>query len=178
MGSVPELQRFPGEGNGNPLQDSCLENPMDRGAWSQRVRQDWTTEHTHNIERCLFFFLIWNIIYFSHNLWEQSLYTVLNHCEICLPSLELWLSNKEKCKRLYFGLFFFLVRNTAQTLPQTHRFEQTLVSILWLLLHVFSRAYDFCLENSRSGFLWALSRWISETTAHNIDLFPVNEAHN
>ena len=32
-GSVPELGRFPREGNGNPLQYSCLENPMDRGAW-------------------------------------------------------------------------------------------------------------------------------------------------
>ena len=29
--SVPGLGRSPGEGNGNPLQDSCLENPMDRG---------------------------------------------------------------------------------------------------------------------------------------------------
>ena len=29
--SVPGLGRFPGEGNDNPLQDSCLENPMDRG---------------------------------------------------------------------------------------------------------------------------------------------------
>ena len=32
-GSSPGLERFPGEGNGNPLQDYCLENPMDRGAW-------------------------------------------------------------------------------------------------------------------------------------------------
>ena len=30
MGSIPELGRSPGEGNGNPLQYSCLENPMDR----------------------------------------------------------------------------------------------------------------------------------------------------
>ena len=32
MGSIPGLGRSPGEGNGNPLQYSCLENPMDRGA--------------------------------------------------------------------------------------------------------------------------------------------------
>ena len=32
-GSIPGLGRSPGEGNGNPLQCSCLENPMDRGAW-------------------------------------------------------------------------------------------------------------------------------------------------
>ena len=40
----PGLGRFPGEGNGYPLQYSCLENPMDRGAWrSQGVRHDWVT---------------------------------------------------------------------------------------------------------------------------------------
>ena len=36
---------FPGEGNGNPLQYSCLENPMDRGAWwatVHRVTKSWT----------------------------------------------------------------------------------------------------------------------------------------
>ena len=33
MGSVPGLGRSPGRGYGNPLQYSCLENPMDRGAW-------------------------------------------------------------------------------------------------------------------------------------------------
>ena len=36
LGSIPELGR--GEGNGNPLQYSCLGNPMDRGAW-------WATVH-------------------------------------------------------------------------------------------------------------------------------------
>ena len=33
LGSIPGLGRSPGEGNGNPLQYYCLENPMDRGAW-------------------------------------------------------------------------------------------------------------------------------------------------
>ena len=33
LGSIPVSGRSPGEGNGNPLQYSCLENPMDRGAW-------------------------------------------------------------------------------------------------------------------------------------------------
>ena len=46
LGSIPGSGRFPGEGNGNPLQYSCLENPMDGGTWwatvhgSQRVRHD------------------------------------------------------------------------------------------------------------------------------------------
>ena len=33
LGSIPGSGRSPGEGNGNPLQYSCLENPMDRGTW-------------------------------------------------------------------------------------------------------------------------------------------------
>ena len=33
LGSIPELERSPGGGHGNPLQNSCLENPMDREAW-------------------------------------------------------------------------------------------------------------------------------------------------
>ena len=36
-GSVPGSGKYPGERNGNPLQDSCLENPMDRGAWQAIV---------------------------------------------------------------------------------------------------------------------------------------------
>ena len=38
LGSIPGSGRSPGEGNGNPLQYSCLENPMDGGAW-------WATVH-------------------------------------------------------------------------------------------------------------------------------------
>ena len=38
LGLIPGLGRFPGEGNGYPLQYSFLENPMDRGAW-------WATVH-------------------------------------------------------------------------------------------------------------------------------------
>ena len=38
VGLIPGLGRFPGIGNGNPLQYSCLGNPMDRGAW-------WATVH-------------------------------------------------------------------------------------------------------------------------------------
>ena len=46
LDSIPGLGRCPGEGNGNPLQYSCLENPMDGGTWwatvhgSQRVGHD------------------------------------------------------------------------------------------------------------------------------------------
>ena len=39
LGSIPELRKSPGEGNGYALLFYCLENPMDRGAW-------WVTVHT------------------------------------------------------------------------------------------------------------------------------------
>ena len=38
VGSIPRSGRYPGGGNGNPFQYSCLENSMERGAW-------WATEH-------------------------------------------------------------------------------------------------------------------------------------
>ena len=44
-GSIPGLGRYPGEGNGNPLQQSCLENPMEGGAWwatIHGVAESWT----------------------------------------------------------------------------------------------------------------------------------------
>ena len=37
LGSIPGSGKSPGEGNGNPLQYSCLENPMDRGSWQATV---------------------------------------------------------------------------------------------------------------------------------------------
>ena len=37
VGLIPGLGRSPGEGNGNPLQYSCLGNPMDRGAWQAGI---------------------------------------------------------------------------------------------------------------------------------------------
>ena len=46
LGSIPASGRSPGEGNCNPLQYSCLENPMDGGAW-------WATRHYINI------YLLW-----------------------------------------------------------------------------------------------------------------------
>ena len=38
-GSIPESEKYLGEGNGNPLQYSCMENPMDRGTWQATVHR-------------------------------------------------------------------------------------------------------------------------------------------
>ena len=56
-GSIPESERSPGEGNGNPLQYSCLENSMDRGAskaivrgvTQSRMRRKWLSTHAYGV---------------------------------------------------------------------------------------------------------------------------------
>ena len=55
-GSIPGSKRSPGEGHGNPLQYSCLKNPMDKGAWwtlvhrSQEAGRDWSDlAHMHTL---------------------------------------------------------------------------------------------------------------------------------
>ena len=65
--SIPGLGRSPGEGNGNPLQYSCLENPMDRGTWQATIhgvsresdateqlnynRKDYSTESCYSMDK-------------------------------------------------------------------------------------------------------------------------------
>ena len=52
MGSIPGSGRSPGGGNGNPLQFSCLENPMDRGPWwaaAQGVTKSQTQLNVHTL---------------------------------------------------------------------------------------------------------------------------------
>ena len=57
--SIPGLGRCPGEGNGNPLQYSCLGNPMDRGALQATVHgvaksQTWLSVHAHTVKRHMY----------------------------------------------------------------------------------------------------------------------------
>ena len=52
VGSTPQLERSPGEGNGNPLQYSRLANSIGRGAWQATVHmvaKSWTQFSTHNM---------------------------------------------------------------------------------------------------------------------------------
>ena len=58
-GAIPESGRSPGKGSGNPLQDSCLENPMDRGAslgcnpWSRQESDTTERHHFHFQKTCI-----------------------------------------------------------------------------------------------------------------------------
>ena len=86
-GSIPELVRSPGAGNGNSLQYSCLENPMDRGAWRATVYgvpvgHDWATKRSH-----------------THSIYIFSFFTVLAVYKISVLK-------KDKAKQIYF--FWFL----------------------------------------------------------------------
>ena len=82
--SVPGSGRSPREGNGNPLQYSCLGNPVDRGAWwatVHRVTQSWTqlSMHIHYLLR-----LLWKWSELMHvKFWTLCLahYKHLKHCD-------------------------------------------------------------------------------------------------
>ena len=77
-GSIPGLRRSPGGGHGNLLQYTCLENPMDRGAWqatvykvSQRVEHDWSnlahTCHTHtHTHRDIYIYMLFSDDFFLY----------------------------------------------------------------------------------------------------------------
>ena len=60
LGSIPGLERFPGEGNGNSLQYSCLENPMGGGAWCP-----WGHKELDMTERLHFLGLPWSLRWLS-----------------------------------------------------------------------------------------------------------------
>ena len=65
LGSIPGSGRSPGEGNGNPLQYSCLENPMDRGTWWAIVHgvpkgQTRLSDFTFTFLVCLFLKIVVN----------------------------------------------------------------------------------------------------------------------
>ena len=55
MGSIPELGWYPGEGNGYPVQYSCLKNSMDRGAWWAKSRTRPSDWHTLTVRPLCFF---------------------------------------------------------------------------------------------------------------------------
>ena len=86
LGSIPGLVRSPGEGNGTPLQYSCLENPMEGGAW-------WATVHGVAKSRTQlsdFTFTLLNAIsYFMRQLSGLNEFICAKYLEQCLPCIPL-----------------------------------------------------------------------------------------
>ena len=66
LGSIPGSGRFPGEGNGNQLQYSCLENPMDIGPWCPWGRKESDTTERLHFTLCLFisYCVVWVLCIF------------------------------------------------------------------------------------------------------------------
>ena len=83
-GSIPGLGRSPGEGNGNPLQYSCLENPIDRGAWRATVH--WVAESRTRLSDFTFTFGNSYTVFTEYLSWYFPL--ILNRSEALLQFLE------------------------------------------------------------------------------------------
>ena len=87
MGLIPGSGRSLGEGNGNPLQYSCLENPMDRGAWSGRgvaTVHGIVTYNNNDVRKCSNFILLHVALQYSqHHLLKKL--SFLHH--VFLPPL-------------------------------------------------------------------------------------------
>ena len=67
-GLIPGSKRSPAEGNGSPLQYSCLETPMDRGAWwatVQEVTKSWTHLSTTTTTKYIIAYLQGDIVIFQ-----------------------------------------------------------------------------------------------------------------
>ena len=73
-GSIPGSGTSPRRGHGNPLQYSCLENPMDRGPWRATVHEvaeshrwlKWLSTHALLLQRIQYFFFNWGIVAFQY----------------------------------------------------------------------------------------------------------------
>ena len=80
-GSIPGSGRSPGEGNGNPLQYSCLENSMNGGAWwaksmgSQIVRHNWATSLSLSFSQALSEMV--SVLFLTANVWQWQIRWVL-----------------------------------------------------------------------------------------------------
>ena len=90
LSSIPELERSPGGGYGNPLLYSCLENPMDRGTWQATAHRDAKSRATyHDLVHYIdtFFFRFFSIIGYYKILYivicSRSLLSIL-YIVVCL----------------------------------------------------------------------------------------------
>ena len=93
-GLISGWRRFPGEGNSNRLQYSCLENPMDRGAWQATVHEvakSWTAWMT-NAFTFRYMYLCgrvpWLFTWNSHNIVNHQLYSNTKYFKKCFKIQE------------------------------------------------------------------------------------------
>ena len=151
-GSIPELGRSPGVGNGNPLQYSCLENPMDRAGWAtvhevtkSRTRLSTCTHKLTGTNTSQFAFLALFPI------------TLQNVFHTMLAKLGDWLFLIHKLFQFYapFVIFYNNSITVCYLLP-TNYISQSLTSTfnVHLKSHFLCEAFPFCLM----GFLSILHK--------------------
>ena len=79
VGLIPGSGRSPGGGHSNPVQYSCLENPMDRGVWramAHRIAKSWTRLKQFNMRACIY--MSFNPLFYLLLFWVSSLFHSLN----------------------------------------------------------------------------------------------------
>ena len=126
MGSIPGSGKYPGEGNGNPLQYSCLENPTDRGAWRATVHgvaksQTRLSDFTFNtlLSPDL---LIWHAFHYGHQTVEGvsdsfHLCSVFHYYHTHLPSQPRKFSSSPAAITTSFGIFVWLLKKKKKNTP-------------------------------------------------------------
>ena len=153
LGSIPGLRRSPGEGNGNPLQYSCLENPTDRGAWqaivhgaskSQTWLSNWTHTHIYIYTYLSIYLFIFNLKSLLAN--PSSLvnhFVMLNEIS-SRDSVDISARAKKKKKRVMFAI------NKWELLKDA--FSLAVVISAWHYANAFiSTMFSPCFWNGRFG---------------------------
>ena len=108
QGSIPGLGRTSGGGYGNPLQNSCLENSMDRGAWRATVCGVTESDSTEGLTA--FILLLRQHIYltiFNSSTWLHMSFMLLFSCILIWNYISSW-DIMLPCGIIFFLLWFFL----------------------------------------------------------------------
>ena len=118
MGSIPGSGIYPGQGNGNPLQCSCLENSMDRGGWQARVHglaksHNWVTDMTEQLTLSLQL-----KGFFKCKKRKKVMYLIY-----CYHGYPIWCYPKERMSVQDWSVFICLHSVSLQTLPSTSRYS-------------------------------------------------------
>ena len=117
LGSIPGLERSPGEGNDYPLQYSCLENSMDRGAWRTIVHG---VSKSQTQPSNFYFFKVDFVEYYLepihldsvssiHSL--SSLFSCLYRSYLIILIEHIWKNGRQKCKGYYNISIFLLLKS-------------------------------------------------------------------
>ena len=150
--SIPGSGRSPGEGNGNPLQYSCLENPVDKGTWRatvhgvSRVGHDWVTFTTTTTNSFYSLSPTPGPLPRAFELW------------LSIDSLHVWwlqLSSKGTVVIFLFCFIFLLDFRVALVIRFFFFFfKNTIIPVFWLVLQTrLAKFTEFCVQPTQSSLV-------------------------